>query len=297
MDNISPHEQRELERANDSGRHPVVFVHGLWLLASSWDRWRRLFELEGYVALAPSWPDDPENVEEARRHPEALAGKKVQRVTDHFANVIGQLKLRPAIVGHSSGALIAQKLAGMGLSPVTVAIDPAPFRGVLPLPLSALRVASAALRNPANYKRAVPLSFEQFRYGFANAVDESEARELYEAYAVAAPGALLFQAATANLNPGTEARVNTMNPARGPLLIISGEKDHTVPLSMANAAYRRQKRNPGITEFRAIGDRGHSLVIDSGWQEVAEVALAFVKQHAPTEPLLRWAEQQSSLRA
>lgn len=281
MSTISSREQREIERANRSGLAPVVFVHGLWLLASSWEHWRTLFEDAGFTTLAPSWPDDPETVEEARRHPDVFAHKRVKQVTDHFADVIRQLASPPAIVGHSFGGLIAQRLAGEGLASVTVAIDPAPFRGVLPLPFSALKAAFPVLGNPANYGRAVALTFEQFRFGWANAASEGEARRLYETYSVAGPGAPLFQAATANVNPWTEAKVDTMNPDRGPLLVISGEKDNTVPRAISNASYKRQRRNPGITELREIPNRGHSLTIDGGWREVAEVALAFVKHHRP----------------
>jgi len=281
MTAISPREQREVARASESGRGPVVFVHGLWLLASSWDRWRSLFEEHGYVTLAPSWPDDPETVEEAHRHPEVFARKRVERVTQHFADVIRQLSSPPALVGHSFGGLIVQRLAGQGLATVSVAIDPAPFRGVLPLPLSSLKAAFPVLGNPANYGRAVELTFQQFRFAWANALSEDEAHELYETYSVAAPGVPLFQAATANLNPWTAAKVDTTNPDRGPLLIISGAKDHTVPWAIANASYKRQRRNPGVTEIREIPNRGHSLTIDSGWREVAEVALAFVEQHQP----------------
>jgi pimeloyl-ACP methyl ester carboxylesterase len=181
-------------------------------------------------------------------------------------------------VGHSFGGLLAQIIAGRGLSAASVAIDPAPFRGVLPLPISALKSASPVLSNPANRNRAVPLTYEQFRFGFANAVTEDEAKQLYDAYAVPAPGAPLFQAATANLNPWTEAKVNSRNPARGPLLIISGEKDNTVPWAVANASYKKQKRNEGITEIVELTGRGHALTIDSGWREVADTALAFVKR-------------------
>jgi alpha-beta hydrolase superfamily lysophospholipase len=279
MSVISPRERREIDRANESGAEPVVFVHGLWLLASSWDRWRSLFEESGYVTLAPSWPDDPETVEEARRHPEVFARKRVEQVTDHFADVINELRSPPAIIGHSFGGLIAQRLAGQGLATVTVAIDPAPFRGVLPLPLSALRSAFPVLGNPANYNRAVALTYDQFRFGWANNTTEEEARQLYETFSVAGPGVPLFQAATANVNPWTKATVDTANPDRGPLLILSGEKDHTVPWAIAHASYKRQRRNPGITEIQPIPGRGHSLTIDSGWREVAEAALAFVKRH------------------
>jgi pimeloyl-ACP methyl ester carboxylesterase len=268
----------QVKRANASGKTPAVFIHGLWLLPSSWDRWAAVFEEAGYSALAPGWPDDPETVAEANADPTVFAGKSVGDVADHFDAVVRTLDLSPIIIGHSFGGLLAQILAGRGLVRASVAIDPAPFRGVLPLPISALRSASPALTNPANYNRAVPLTYEQFRYSFANAVDEAEAHQLYETYAVPAPGKPLFQAASANLNPWTEVKVDSTNPERGPLLIISGEKDNTVPPSIANASYKRQKRNEGVTEFVQMPGRGHALVIDSGWREVADTALAFVKR-------------------
>jgi non-heme chloroperoxidase len=276
---LTTHEQQEIDRANASGRQPVVFVHGLWLLSSSWENWRQLVEEKGYTTLAPGWPDDPDTVEQANQEPEVFAHKRIKQVTDHYIAAIGQLKMKPAVIGHSFGGLIAEQLAGNGVSAVTVAISPASFRGVLPVPLSALKAASPVLGNPLNTGRAVPLTFEQFRYAFGNTVEESEARQLYEAYAVPAPGAPLFQAAAANLNPWTEDKVDTANPERGPLLIISGEKDHTVPPAVSEATYKRQQKNPGVTEYREIPGRGHSLTIDHGWREVAEVALAFIGQH------------------
>jgi non-heme chloroperoxidase len=275
---VTEHEDEQIRRANETGLQPVVFIHGLWLLPSSWDRWATVFEEAGYTALTPGWPDDPPTVEEANAHPEVFAHKTVGQVADHFAEVIGRLTRKPALIGHSFGGLLAQILAGRGLSAAAVAIDPAPFRGVLPLPISALKSASPVLSNPANRNRAVPLTYEQFRFGFANAVNEEEAKQLYDAYAVPAPGAPLFQAATANLNPWTEAKVNSRNPDRGPLLIISGERDHTVPPAIANAAYKKQKRNEGVTEIVEIAGRGHALTIDSGWREVADTALAFVRR-------------------
>ena len=275
---VTTHESEQVARANESGLQPVVFIHGLWLLPSSWDRWAGVFEEAGYTAVSPGWPDDPETVEEAKEHPEVFAGKTVGQVADHFADVIGGLDKRPAVVGHSFGGLLTQIIAGRGLSAASVAIDPAPFRGVLPLPISALKSASPVLGNPANRNRAVPLTYEQFRFGFANAVSEDEAKQLYDAYAVPASGAPLFQAATANLNPWTEAKVNSKNPERGPLLIVSGEKDNTVPWAIANASFKKQKRNEGVTEIVEMKNRGHALTIDSGWREVADTALAFVKR-------------------
>ena len=275
---LTTHEQQEIDRANTEGKQPVVFVHGLWLLSSSWDNWRALFEEQGYTTLAPGWPDDPDTVEEAKKDPEVFAHKRIKQVTDHYVDAIRQLTRKPAVIGHSFGGLIAQRLAGEGVAAATVAIDPAPFRGVLPLPLSALKSSSAVLGNPLNYTRAVPLTYEQFRFAFANAVDESEAHELYEKYSVPGSGVPLFQAATANLNPWTEAQVDTKNPERGPLLIISGEHDNTVPVAISNASYKQQEKNPAVTEIREMPNRGHSLVIDHGWREVAETALAFIAQ-------------------
>jgi pimeloyl-ACP methyl ester carboxylesterase len=278
---LTPREAEQVERANASGKTPVVFIHGLWLLPSSWDAWTELFERSGYAALTPSWPDDPETVDEARAHPELLAGKKLGQIADHVAEVIQELQKKPVVMGHSTGGLLAQIIADRGMSAVTVAIDPGPFRGVLPLPVSTLRVSAPVLRNPLNRKRAVTLTFDQFKYGWTNAIeDDDEARQLYDTYHVAGPGIALMQMANANINPWTEAKLDPANPDRGPLLIIDGEKDHTVPWAIANAAYKRQRRNPGVTEIVKIPNRGHSLTIDHGWREVADAALNFVQRFA-----------------
>jgi non-heme chloroperoxidase len=275
---ITDHEMQQVERANATALQPVVFIHGLWLLPSSWDRWASLFEEAGFTALTPGWPDDPETVEEANANPEVFAHKTVGQVADHFDRILRALNRKPALIGHSFGGLLAQILAGRGCSAVTVAIDPAPFRGVLPLPFSSLKSAWPVLGNPANRNRAVPLTYEQFRYAFANAVGEEEAQELYENFAVPASGRPLFQAATANFNPWTEVKVDSDNRERGPLLLISGEKDHTVPWAITNAQYKQQKDNAGVTEIVEMPNRGHALTIDNGWREVANTALKFIKR-------------------
>ena len=280
MADLAGYEEEQINSANASGRTPVVFIHGLWLLPSSWDNWVGLFEENGYAGVTPSWPDDPKTVVEARAEPEVLANKNLAQIADHTADVIGKLSRKPAVMGHSTGGLLAQIIAGRGLSAATVAIDPGPFRGVLPLPLSALKAASPVLKNPANRGKAVTLTLDEFKYGWANALSDEEAEQLYETYHVAAPGIALNQMANANLNPFTEAKADTKNPDRGPLLIIDGEKDHTVPWAIANASYKKQKRNPGVTEIVKIPNRGHSLTIDSGWREVAQTSLDFVKRFA-----------------
>ena len=278
MAEITERERRQIDQANASGKTPVVFIHGLWLLPSSWENWVSLFEEAGYAGVTPSWPDDPETVEEARADPAVFANKTLKQIADHTAEVIHGLDKKPAVMGHSTGGLLTYMIADRGLSAASVAIDPGPFRGVLPLPVSALKSASPVLRNPFNRGRAITLTFDQFKYGWANALDENEARHLYDTYHVAAPGVALMQMANANLNPATEAKVDPKNPERGPLLIIDGEKDHTVPWAIANAAYKRQKHNHAVTEITKIPNRGHSLTIDSGWREVAQTALDFVKR-------------------
>jgi non-heme chloroperoxidase len=275
---ITERESAQIERANASGAAPAVFIHGLWLLPSSWANWADLFERAGYAPLTPDWPDDPATIEDARANPDILAKKTLKQIADHTAEIIGALDKKPVLIGHSTGGLLAQMLAGRGLAAATVAIDPGVFRGVLPLPGSVLKGVGPFLVNPLTRGRAITLTFDQFKYGWANALDEKEAKELYDTFHVAGSGIALVQMGNANLNPWTEAKVNTKNPDRGPLLIIDGEKDHTVPWAIANAAYKRQRRNPGVTEIVKVPNRGHSLTIDHGWREVAETALAFVKR-------------------
>jgi pimeloyl-ACP methyl ester carboxylesterase len=282
MASISEREHQEIEAANTSGNTPVVLIHGLWLLPSSWANWVDYFKQAGYAPLTPDWPDDPATVAEARANPNVFAKKTLKQVADHTTEIIDALDEKPVVMGHSTGGLLAQMLAGDGVAAVTVAIDPGVFRGVLPLPGSVLKGVGPFLLNPFTRNRALTLSFDQFKYGWTNALDgDQEAKELYDKFHVACSGVALVQMGNANLNPWTEAKVNTKNPNRGPLLIIDGEKDHTVPWAIANAAYKRQKHNPAVTEIVQIPNRGHSLTIDHGWREVADTALQFVRRFVP----------------
>ncbi|GAA4847310.1 alpha/beta fold hydrolase [Luteimicrobium xylanilyticum] len=269
-------ERADIDRANASGLRPVVFVHGLWLLSSSWDRWRPVFDEAGFTTVAPAWPDDPASVEDARANPDAFASKMVQEVTDHYLEAIGELRVKPAIVGHSFGGLIAQKLAGAGASVATVAIDPAPFKGVLSVPFSSLKSSAPVVSHLSSLKHGVTLSYDDFKYGWANALDDDEAHALYDEFHVAAAGNPIFQVVSANLNPFSETKVDTKNPDRGPLLLIAGEVDHTVPVKPTEQSYKIQSKNPGVTEIVVLPDRGHSLTIDHGWPEVARTALDFI---------------------
>lgn len=272
---LTANEAQHVAEANASGKQPIIFVHGLWLLASSWKQWREYFESRGFATVAVEWPGDAADVELSRRNPDTLAGLGVQEIADHVAAVADALDRKAIAIGHSFGGLLVQKVAGTGRFLATVAIDPAPFRGVLPLPVSALKAAFPALGRPSTRHSTVTLTREQFRYAFANAVTERESDDLYEQFHVAGPGRPLFQVATANLNPRSATSVSTTDPRRGPLLVISGQHDHTVPHAMAFAAYRLQSRNPGVTEFSEIPGRGHSLVIDAGWADVADAAHEF----------------------
>jgi non-heme chloroperoxidase len=276
MASISERENREIDAANASGNTPVVLIHGLWLLPNSWANWVDFFSQAGFAPLTPDWPDDPATVNEARANPDVFAKKTLEQVADHTTEIIKGLRRKPAVMGHSTGGLLAQMLAGRGLSAATVAIDPGTFRGVLPLPVSALKAVGPFLINPRVRGRAIALTFEQFNYGWTNALDEKEAKELYDTYHVAGSGLSLQQMGNANLNPRTQARVNTTSAERGPLLIIEGEKDHTVPWAIALAEYKRQKRNSAVTELVKMPNRGHSLTIDHGWREVAQTALDFL---------------------
>ena len=255
---------------------PVVFVHGLWLHATSWDAWVERFRAAGYAPIAPGWPGDGDTVADTRANPDAVAGHGIDTVVAHYASVIEGIGGEVVVVGHSFGGLIAQRLLGEGSAAAAVAIDPAPAKGVYFLPPSALRVASIALRNPANRKRAVSLTQEQFRYGFGNALAESESNELFERWTIPSPGLPLFEAATANLVPGSPAGVNRKSETRGPLLITAGGRDHTVPATLSRQTRMLYRHSSAVTDYKEFPDRGHSLTVDSGWEEVAEAALAWL---------------------
>ena len=260
-----------------NGSKPVVFVHGLWMHPTSWQPWIELFRAAGYAPIAPEWPGDSPSVAEARAHPERLANVGIDAVTQHYAKIIGNMKAKPIVIGHSFGGLFAQKLLGMGLPSAAIAIDPAQMRGVLPLPLAQLQSAFPVLGNPLNYSRSVMLTPKQFHAGFASAVSEKESNELREKYAIPGPGRPLFEAAFANIFPNTAARVN-ITADRGPLLIIGGGKDRTAPESITRAAHNLYRKAKTVNDYKVFPDRGHSLVIDSGWKEVANASLAWLKE-------------------
>lgn len=239
-----------------------------------------LFREAGYEPSAPGWPGDSSSVEETRRNANKVAGYGIDAVVAHYAEHIAGLTAKPIVIGHSFGGLIVQRLLGENLAAAGVAIDPAPIKGILYLPPTALRVASIALRNPANRKRAVSLTLKQFRYGFGNALSDEESDALYERWAIPSPGKPLFEAAMANFAPGSPAKVDAKNASRGPLLLTSGGKDRTVPPAVVNATRKRYRRSAAVTDLLEFPDRGHSLALDSGWRDVADATLGWLRKHS-----------------
>ena len=259
---------------------PVVFVHGLWLHADSWGAWIDRFRDFGYAPVAPGWPGDGSTVEETREHPERVAGYGINEVVQHYVTAIDTLDAKPIAIGHSFGGLVVQRLLAEGHAAAAIAIDPAPIKGVVYTPPSALRVASVALRNPANRKRAVALSRKQFRYGFGNALTEAESNALFDRFTIPSPGKPLFEAVFANFSRRSPARVDTRNPDRGPLLLTAGLADHTVPPATVRATRNRYRKSPASTDFVEFPRRGHTLALDDGWPDVADTVLAWLKDHS-----------------
>jgi alpha-beta hydrolase superfamily lysophospholipase len=256
-------------------RVPVVFIHGLWLHSTSWQPWAELFRSAGYDPILPEWPGVPDTVAEARAHPETQAGIGIDQVIDSHARLVESMPEPPVLIGHSFGGLVVLSLLDRGVGRAGVAIDPAQIRGVVRTPPAQLASAFPVLRNPANRKRAISLTADQFRSSFGNALPEEEAARLHEQWTIPAPGRPLFQAALANAIPRSRAAtaVDTHKADRAPLLIISGGADRTVPDSVTRAAYKMYGKSAAVTEYRAFPDRGHSLTVDSGWREVAQASL------------------------
>ncbi len=259
-------------------RARVIFIHGMWLHAASWAPWLELFRAAGYDPIAPGWPGEPDTVAGARQDPDLVANTSIDDLTAHYTKVIDSLDAGPIVIGHSMGGLIAEKLLGQGIGVAGVAIDPAQIKGVLPLPLAQLRAALPALGNPANRHRSVSLTPKEFRFGFGNALSAEESDELYGKWAIPSPARPLFEAAAANFSLHSPAKVDTRNQTRGPLLLISGAEDHTVPDVSTRSTLKQYRHSTAVTELRQFEHRGHSLTIDSGWKEVADAILRWLSE-------------------
>lgn len=258
-------------------RSPVVFIHGLWLHASSWQPWVDLFRQAGYEAIAPGWPGESVDIGQARAHPEAVADQGIDDLMVHFHAVIEQLPAPPILIGHSFGGLLVEKLMGEGAGAAGVAIDPAQIKGVLPLPLAQLRAGLPALGNPLNKHKAIALARDEFRFGFGNALPQAESDALFERWSIPSPVKGLFEVAFANFHPHAASRVDTGNSGRGPLLLVSGLADHTAPDVTTRAAFKLYRESTAVTQLRQFEGRGHSLTVDQGWSEVAHAVLDWLK--------------------
>lgn len=263
-----------------TSRTAVLFVHGLWLHASSWKPWLELFEAEGYAPLAPGWPKEPDTVEQARAQPQSAADQGIDDIVAHYEHIVESLEASPILIGHSFGGLIVEKMLGRGIGRAAIAIDPAQIKGVLPLPLAQLRSALPALANPLNLHRSVSLTEDQFRYSFGNALPGSESDLLYQTWNIPSPAKPLFQAAAANFVLHSQAKVDTANDTRGPLLLISGTADHTVPDVSTLASFRQYRHSLATTQLKKFEGRGHSLVIDHGWKDVGRECLDWLALNA-----------------
>jgi alpha-beta hydrolase superfamily lysophospholipase len=263
-----------------SSKTPAVFIHGLWLHATSWEPWQQLFAEAGYEPCAPGWPGDADTVEATRANPDSVANHGIDEVTNHYAKIIDGLPARPVIIGHSFGGLIAEKLLGMDYGSAAIGIDAAQIKGVLQLPLSQLRGSLSIFANPANRHKAVSLTAKEFRYSFGNALTEEESNALHERWTIPSPARPLFEAAAAVLSPHSPAEVNTANEDRGPLLLTMGGKDHTVPEAITKSTVKQYRHSDAVTDLVEFADRGHSLTVDSGWREVAEACLAWLSRQS-----------------
>ena len=258
----------------------IVLIHGLWMTALSWEHWVARYSSRGYRVIARSWPGMEGDVEQLRRDPSAIEHLGIGEIADHYEGIIRELDSLPIIMGHSFGGLITQLLLDRGLGAAGVAIDSAPVKGILALPLSTLRSGFPALKNPANNHKAVTLTPEEFHYAFTNTLSEEESAAVYARYAVPGPGRVLFQAALANLNPRAATRVDFHNDDRAPLLVIAGGEDHVSPVAINEATARLQGESQAVTDYKEFPGRSHYTLGQAGWEEVADYALRWATEHA-----------------
>lgn len=249
----------------------------------SWEKWADHYREKGYNVLTPTWPMlEGKSVEEVREHPEILSGVGVQEIFEHYVHILSALDSNPIIMGHSFGGLFTQLLMNRGFGCAGVAIHSAQTRGVLRLPVSVIRAAWPALKNPFDINGIVDLSFDEFKYAFANGIPEDEALAGYNRYYIPSPKRPLIQVAFANFNPKAVNIVDYNNADRAPLLFIGGTSDHITPPSV-NMENRRAYKTKTITEYKEFSLRPHFTVAQSGWEEVADYALNWCEQNKTRE--------------
>ena len=255
---------------SDSAQIPLMLVHGAWLSARSWENFAGYFGERGFAVSAPEWPRKHGDVEELRENEEALAGLGLSEIVDHYEQLIRGLDASPVLIGHSFGGLIVELLLDRGLGRAGVALSPAPPKGILLLPFSSLKAASPALAHPSRWHGTVPLTLEEFTYGFVNTYSPEEAAAAYERYAVPETGQIFYEAGFANFHLHPPTKLHFENGDRAPLLIVGAEQDHTVPASVSATQYRKYEKSPARTEYLEFEGRPHLFVVGEGWEEVAE---------------------------
>ncbi|WP_255658506.1 alpha/beta hydrolase [Actinoplanes sp. L3-i22] len=258
----------------------MVFVHGLWVHAVSWQPWQELFDKQGFTTYAPGWPGDAETVDATRADPSGQAGVGVEQITDAYAAFLAGLDEPAIVIGHSFGGLIVEKLLDRGLPAAAVAISPAPIKGIRALPLNLLRSSLPVTSRPANRRKAVTLTEKQWAFSFGNALDRAESDELYRRLSIPGPGRPLFEASFANFTPNAATTVDPARAGRGPLLLMANGQDHTVPEVVVKAAHRLYATSPATTDLITYSDRGHSAPFDHGWRAVADDTLAWLARQS-----------------
>jgi pimeloyl-ACP methyl ester carboxylesterase len=250
----------------------VVLIHGLWMTALSWEHWVDRYQGRGFNVIARSWPGMEGDIDALRADTSEIDDLGIEEILEHYTGFIEELDSPPIIMGHSFGGAFTQILVDRGLGAAGVAIDSAPVRGLLALPVSTLRSGFPVLKNPANRHRAVALSAEEFHYSFTNTLSEAESGPIYDRYAVPGPGRVLFQGALANLKRGAATAVDFKNDDRAPLLLIAGGEDHVAPASLNESNFKHYKSS-AVTEFKEFPGRSHYTLGQAGWEEVADYAL------------------------
>lgn len=258
----------------------IVLIHGLWMTPLSWEKWIERYEGKGYRVIAPAWPGLDRDIEELRRDPSPIAQLAAGEVIDSYERVIRELDSPPIIMGHSFGGSFTQVLIDRGLGAAGVAVDSAPVKGVLKLPLSTLRTGWPILRNPANRHKAVALSAKQFQYRFTNTLSDVESARVYERYHVPGAGGVLFDGALANLSGRSPLRVDFANSARAPLLFIAGGADHVCPPALNKSNHKLYRKSVAVTDYKEFPGRSHYIVGQDGWEEVADHALDWATRNA-----------------
>jgi pimeloyl-ACP methyl ester carboxylesterase len=253
----------------ESDRIPLMLIHGAWLAANSWENFAQYFESRNFAVSAPEWPRKQGDVEELRKDAEELKGLGITEIVDHYEEQIRALDDPPVLIGHSFGGLIVELLLDRGLGRAGVAMSPAPPKGILVLPFSSLKAASPALAHPSKRHGVVPLTLEEFTYGFVNTFSPEDAAAAYERYAVPETGQIFYEAgfATFRLHPPTE--VHFKKGDRAPLLIVGAENDHTVPASLSKKQYEKYERSPAATDYIEFEGRPHLMMAAEGWEEIA----------------------------